>query len=1091
MDNDNLFEEFENNNNDNFLNKKHLIEKEDLSFNKNKKQKKEKNSEEIEDILLLKQIENIKNSYNQINNNYNIEEEDINLDNNTPNNYLDNEISIKRSEFPGGIHELLTPTTNTFIPQNNHTSPTAPATTYPFELDHFQKKSIECLEKHQSVIVSAHTSAGKTVVAEYAIAMALRDKQRVIYTSPIKALSNQKYRELLKKYKDVGLMTGDVSINSNASCIVMTTEILRNMLYKGSEIVREIAWVIFDEVHYMRDKIRGVIWEETIILLNNYINYVFLSATIPNAREFAMWVTKIKNQCCNVIYTDFRPVPLQHYIFPSGGNDINLIVDSKGNFREENFNKCLSNLAEINKINSIINYNNNEQNNENKLSTENDLELLIDMINSQSMEPAIIFCFSKEQCEKYSNNLKKFDLITNDEKKLIEKIFISAIMSLSNEDQKIKQIQSILPILQKGIGIHHSGMLPIIREIVELIFQEGLIKILFTTETFSMGVNMPAKTVIFTDIEKFDGLKRRYITCGEYIQMSGRAGRRGLDEKGIVILILKKKMEIEKIREIFSGKSDCLNSSFHLSYNQILNLSRIEGVKCEFILKRSFRQFQSVRAIPVLKKKIIKMYQNYEKLESNWERDELIKNIINVEDLICKLNEENRKIVFDIKNIKNIKKFINSGRLVKINKLGIGIIIEFAKKNINKIVKFNTFDNKYEIVNKDLNENKNINENDIDNHNKLLYDESILYILIYIDKNEKHFILEGDLNKKIGKSVILPFSITDLDKITTLEINIPKNSLINSQSQNKIEKLLLDINKNLKGNFKYLDNIKDLNIKNNILINNSQKLNDLEKLKLELDKKLFDTYNISSNLIKNTLIKKYKEKSDLRTTIKLYLKEIENLNKLILHEELNNMKRLLKRLNYISNNEVVTLKGQVACQITSSNEIVLTEMLFEGSFNNIEENYLTAMLSCFLIGENKSYKLERQKIENIPEFMELYDIIKKNVERVYDILIECKINIKDKENYLKDFKYDFMNCIYEWVLNEKSFADILNNTEIYGGSLVRYIRTLDELIKELIECCEIIGNNDLKIKLINISKKIRKGIPFAASLYLVSNNNEE
>ena len=1086
MDNDNLFEEFENNNNDNFLNKKHFIEKDDSYFNNNnnKTQKIEKNSEEIEDILLLKQIENIKKSFNQIDNNYNIEDENINLDNNTPINFLDNEISIKRSEFPGGIHELLIPTTNT--KQNNPSPPLAPATTYPFELDDFQKKSIECLEKHQSVIVSAHTSAGKTVVAEYAIAMALRDKQRVIYTSPIKALSNQKYRELLKKYKDVGLMTGDVSINSNASCIVMTTEILRNMLYKGSEIVREIAWVIFDEVHYMRDKVRGVIWEETIILLNNYINYVFLSATIPNAREFAMWVTKIKNQICNVIYTEFRPVPLQHYIFPSGGNDINLIVDSKGNFREENFNKCLSNLAETNKINLIIN-NNNEQNIENKLSTENDLELLIEMINSQSMDPAIVFCFSKEQCEKYSTNLKKFDLVTNDEKKLIEKIFISAIISLSTEDQKIKQIQSVLPILQKGIGIHHSGMLPIIREIVELIFQEGLIKILFTTETFSMGVNMPAKTVIFTDIEKFDGLKRRYLTCGEYIQMSGRAGRRGLDEKGITILILKKKMEVEKIREILSGKSDCLNSSFHLSYNQILNLSRIEGVKCEFILKRSFRQFQSVRAIPVLKKKIVKMYENYEKLEANWERDELIKKIINVGDLICNLNEENRKIVFDIKNIKNIKKYINPGRIVKINKLGIGIVIEFAKKDNNKIVKFNTFDNKYEIVN-NLNEKE---EDNINNHNKLLYDESILYILIYIDKNEKHFILEGDLNKKNGKSAILPFSITDLDKITNLEINIPKNSLINSQSQNKIEKLLLDINKNLKGNFKYLDNIKDLNIKNNILINNSQKIKDLEKIKLELDKKLFETYKISSNIIKNTLINKYKEKSDLRTLIKLHINEIENLNKLILHEELKNMKRLLKRLNYISNNDVVTIKGQVACQITSSNEIVLTEMLFEGCFNNIEENYLSAMLSCFLIGENKSYKLEKQKIENIPEFMELYDIIKKNVERVYEILIECKINIKDKENYLKDFKYDFMNCIYEWVLNEKSFADILNGTEIYGGSLVRYIRILDELIKELIECCVIIGNNDLKMKLINISKKIRKGIPFAASLYLVSNNNDE
>ena len=184
------------------------------------------------------------------------------------------------------------------------------------------------------MLVAAHTSAGKTAVAEYAIAKSLSLKQRVIYTSPIKALSNQKYRELAEEFKDVGLMTGDVTINETASCIVMTTEILRSMLYNGSEITREMAWVIFDEVHYMRDKERGVVWEETIILLPTACKYVFLSATIPNAREFAEWIVKIKQQPCHVVYTDFRPTPLQHYISPLGGDGIFLVVDEKGNFKE-------------------------------------------------------------------------------------------------------------------------------------------------------------------------------------------------------------------------------------------------------------------------------------------------------------------------------------------------------------------------------------------------------------------------------------------------------------------------------------------------------------------------------------------------------------------------------------------------------------------------------------------------------------------------------------------------------------------------------------------------------------------------------------
>ena len=189
---------------------------------------------------------------------------------------------------------------------------------WPYELDVFQKQSVCAIENRHNVLVSAHTSAGKTTVAEYAIAKALAMNERVIYTSPIKALSNQKYRSLQEKFESVGLMTGDTSMNRDASCIVMTTEILRNMLYRGAEIIREISWVIFDEIHYMKDPTRGVVWEETLILLPRESRFVFLSATIPNSTEFAKWIAKINNNPCHVIYTEMRPVPLQHYVFPKG-----------------------------------------------------------------------------------------------------------------------------------------------------------------------------------------------------------------------------------------------------------------------------------------------------------------------------------------------------------------------------------------------------------------------------------------------------------------------------------------------------------------------------------------------------------------------------------------------------------------------------------------------------------------------------------------------------------------------------------------------------------------------------------------------------
>jgi ATP-dependent RNA helicase DOB1 len=229
-------------------------------------------------------------------------------------------------------HQVAIPPNYPYVPISQHKPPADPAKTWPFTLDPFQQVAVSSIQREESVLVSAHTSAGKTVVAEYAIAQSLKQNQRVIYTSPIKALSNQKYREFAAEFGDVGLMTGDVTINPTATCLVMTTEILRSMLYRGSEIMREVQWVVFDEIHYMRDINRGVVWEETIILLPDKVRYVFLSATIPNAMQFAEWIVKMHNQPCHVVYTNYRPTPLQNYFFPAGGEGIHLVVDEKGVF---------------------------------------------------------------------------------------------------------------------------------------------------------------------------------------------------------------------------------------------------------------------------------------------------------------------------------------------------------------------------------------------------------------------------------------------------------------------------------------------------------------------------------------------------------------------------------------------------------------------------------------------------------------------------------------------------------------------------------------------------------------------------------------
>uniref|UniRef100_A0A1I8FHD9 Helicase ATP-binding domain-containing protein n=1 Tax=Macrostomum lignano TaxID=282301 RepID=A0A1I8FHD9_9PLAT len=376
---------------------------------------------------------------------------------------------------------------------------------------------------------------------EYAIALSLRERQRVIYTTPIKALSNQKYREFFDEFHDVGLMTGDVTINPNASCLIMTTEILRSMLYRGSEVMREVGWVVFDEIHYMRDSERGVVWEETIILLPDAVHHVFLSATIPNARQFAEWVCALHRQPCHVVYTDYRPTPLQHYMFPCGGDGLHLVVDQEGNFREENFGQVMASLAKAGG-NSQSDMANRGRRGGFK-SAETHCMTIVKVIMERSLEPVIVFSFSKKECEIYALQMAKLDFNTAQEKALVEEVFNNATGGLSEEDRKLPQVESVLPLLRKGIGIHHGGLLPLLKETIEILFHEGLIKCLFATETFAMGLNMPARTVLFTSARKFGGQElpldqQRQSTS----RCPGRAGRRGLDDQGTVILMVDETM---------------------------------------------------------------------------------------------------------------------------------------------------------------------------------------------------------------------------------------------------------------------------------------------------------------------------------------------------------------------------------------------------------------------------------------------------------------------------------------------------------------------------------------------------------------------
>jgi antiviral helicase SKI2 len=541
------------------------------------------------------------------------------------------------------------------------------ARTWPFELDTFQKEAVYHLESGSSVFVAAHTSAGKTVVAEYAIALSAKHMTKTIYTSPIKALSNQKFRDFKNEFDDVGILTGDVQINPEASCLIMTTEILRSMLYRGADLIRDVEFVIFDEVHYLNDAERGVVWEEVIIMLPDHVNLILLSATIPNTYEFASWVGRTKKKNIYVISTSKRPVPLEHYLW--AGKDMHKIVDSERKFIDKGWkaaNDILSGMDKIKEQKAIESAQSNNRgaasnnrggnarggrggqqqrgaNNQRgrggqpvnrgqgniarsgrgggRTTAAQDRTVwvgLVDHLKKDNLLPACIFVFSKKRCEENADSLGKKDFCTAAEKSAIHMVIEKSIARLKAEDRTLPQIGRLRDMLERGVAVHHGGLLPIVKEIVEILFAKTLVKVLFATETFAMGLNLPTRTVVFSGYRKHDGREFRNLLPGEYTQMAGRAGRRGLDTVGTVILVTSGRTDAPpaaELRSMILGQPTKLRSQFRLHYNMILNLMRVEALKIEEMIKRSFSENATQALLPQHEKEISISQANLDKLK--------------------------------------------------------------------------------------------------------------------------------------------------------------------------------------------------------------------------------------------------------------------------------------------------------------------------------------------------------------------------------------------------------------------------------------------------------------------------------------------
>ncbi len=459
----------------------------------------------------------------------------------------------------------------------------------PYPLDEFQVLGAEAIQEGHSVLVAAPTSAGKTMVGQFAAYFALAKQTRCFYTTPIKALSNQKFREFCEVFGEssVGLLTGDNNINGDAPIVVMTTEVLRNMLYENSSGLRDLSHVVMDEVHYLADRSRGAVWEEVIIHLPQQVRVVALSATVSNAEEFGDWLRAVRGNL-EIVVEEHRPTPLHQHVI-AGREMYDLFTDE----RLLKLNPELARIARNERTNPQGRGRFMSRYTPNRAS-------VIEQLAKNDMLPCITFIFSRAACDDAVQQCLSsgLHLTTRDEVLRIRGHVDAAFADADVEELRVLGYSSWLEGLERGIAAHHAGLVPAFKEVVEKLFQQNLIKVVFATETLALGINMPARSVVLEKLSKWNGTVHAPITPGEYTQLTGRAGRRGIDTQGHAVVVWHQGMDPNALAGLASTRTYPLRSSFRPSYNMAINLiGKVGTHKARELLESSFAQFQADKSV--------------------------------------------------------------------------------------------------------------------------------------------------------------------------------------------------------------------------------------------------------------------------------------------------------------------------------------------------------------------------------------------------------------------------------------------------------------------------------------------------------------
>ncbi|GBG28926.1 ATP-dependent RNA helicase DOB1 [Hondaea fermentalgiana] len=958
-----------------------------------------------------------------------------------------------------------------------------PALRFPFELDQFQKEAILHIERRESVFVAAHTSAGKTVCCDYAIALALRNRTKCIYTSPIKALSNQKFRDFSKRFgaENVGLITGDVTINGTASCLVVTTEILRSMLYRSADLVSEIETVVFDEIHYICDPDRGVVWEETLIMLDPSVTLVFLSATSPNSVEFAGWIGRIKQQKVYVVFTEKRPIPLEHWIWAPGKKDEHLfkVLDAKKRFLKDGYLKAKAALKQVdedetNKKNRGTGANpaSKKQQKQNEQSApkrkgfnpstdrQNWLYLVKDL-EEKELLPVVVFAFSKRMCDERAANMQSLNLTTAAERGRIHVVFRQALARLQGSDRELPQVLRVKDLVTRGIGVHHGGLLPILKEVVEILFSQGLVKVLFATETFAIGVNMPARCVVFAGTRKHDGVQFRDLTPGEYTQMAGRAGRRGLDAVGTVIIFGagRELQAMDVLSRMMTGTASRLTSQFRLTYAMILRLLRAAELSVADMIKRSFSEFGSQKLIGGRDIAAI--------IERGEDKLVELRNTLGLQDtevatfqkLAYAMQSRVGPLVEDMLSGRYGHRPVNLvlpvGRLVLISKgssagLCAACVLRPPKGRTNEMCVLA------------LDERRDVSSAAAVIGSRVLHIEHVKpRNLVWISA------LKVDVNsadtKRLAKDTKSLATLVAPDFVQLLDAAAVAAGpgTVSTEGPGAGPGCLLAA-------AAPLDPVQEL------------RLGEVEFVQAWRDACSFGQEMAHSPCLADENIQDDFIKQKKVTTLELKLRDARKAisdENLALFPDFQARLLVLERLGYISRGDrAVQLKGRVACEINTCDELVLTEMVFADVFGPLLPEECAAVCSALVM---------QKKCEDEPVLTENLEYARDRMRSIADRLDSLQRFHRVEMNEQDDRKLNFalMEAVYQWAKG-MPFKQLMNFTSLEEGFIVRTVTRLDETCREVRNIAQLIGDAELFAKMEEASRLIKRDIVFAASLYV-------